>query len=645
MPSLGGESDILKTIQYTPGVISGTEGLNGVYVRGGSPDQNLILLDDMPLYYVNHLGGLVSIFNSDAIKDINFLKAGFPAEYGGRLSSIIDTRMKDGNLNKYSFNTNLSLISTNIMFETPIIKNTSSLLATFRIFTPELILKPLRKSMFGENNKMQYYFYDINCKWNYILSPRDRVFVSFYTGDDNIRIKFKPEEDPPEYEEKISLGWGNMAGAIRWNHIARNGVYSRYIFSYTRYRLTNNSYYSYLKELNVDQNFLKSGVRDYTAKTDHEINIFKSIKLKVGLQSTFHNFFPVINNVFTKQNNIITADTLINESVFKGLEFNVYCQQEFKLFKILNFTSGIRYNFFNIESNIFQNIEPRILCTYSLNKVSEIKCSFNQTSQYVHLLTTDGLGLSIDFWVPSVGNVFPEKCNQFAVEYTSKIINEKIDLSISSYYKNSKNLISYKEGILQIGMQKNWQEIIEVNGIGKSYGIEFQLQKNTGNINGWVSYCYSVSKRQFNQINNGNIFPFKYDSPHHINIFSLFKINKRINISSVWTYYTAYPITLPIGKIYTIDDDPQNIFIPNYSNISLVYGERNSERLLDYHRLDIGINITKERKHASEKWSFNIYNVYNRKNPILYNYDFKKNAIIYYSIFPIIPSISYSLKF
>lgn len=640
MPSLFGEVDIIKAYQLTPGVQSGGETKSNIYVRGGSPDQNLILLDDVPLYYVAHFGGFFSVFNADAINDVKLIKGGFPARYGGRLSSVLDIRMNEGNLKQYKTQGTIGLLSSKISFEGPLKKDKSSFIISAR----KNIVPVFR--MLGAG--ISYNFYDINSKLNFKLSEKDRLFFSFYMGDDMIGLG----NNTSNTKQKSNAAWGNTLGAIRWNHVHNNKLFSNLTFSDTYYRYKN------IFEYKIDQdsiqkemsNSLLTGINDLGLKMDFTYLLNSKNNLRFGFNSILHNFIPNDETFYQSGTNISIINLSYN-SKSQALENAVYAEYELK-YGFFNGNFGLRYSTYLIDSKFYQYLEPRAILNLIFTKTFSAKASYSKSNQFVHLLSYSGSGMPSDYWMPSNATVAPQNSEQYSVGLAKTFNHGMFELSLESYFKSLENIIDFKPGESLLGNLDSWENVIETNGTGQNYGIELFLQKLTGKTTGWLGATISKAERQFDNINNGNPYPYTYDRLLDFSVVINHRIKENLTLSATWTYGTGYPITLATEH-YFIND--QDIF---------VYGEKNSFRMRDYHRLDVSANFTKKTKWGERTWNISIFNVYNRQNPYYYYYERESEDIIVVqnggignqtifgdmklmqrSLFSFFPSIAYSFKF
>lgn len=651
LPAIGGENDIMKALQLMPGVQSGSEGNSGLYVRGGSPDQNLIIVDDVPLYNVNHIGGFVSVFNTDALRSVKLIKGGAPARYGGRLSSVLDIRMKEGNNQQYIVQGGIGLVSTRLSVEGPIGNNTSFILSGRR-FLLDLFTRPISRLSF-EGVTLGYYFYDTNLKLNHTFSEKDKLFFSFYQGDDKILVKVKNKNDD-NLQDKFSgnIKWGNLLGAIRWNHVFNSKLFCNTSTTYTRYRyIADNTLLDYSEDRKIYTAF-GSSLYDATAKFDLDYYPHNDIVIRSGAGYTYHEFLPGKRNFLNRESGKITLDTTYGTKLYANEVF-MYVESQIQLLKCLSTNVGLRYAGYIVKQKKYLSPEPRFSANYMLNDSASIKFSFSKTNQFVHQLSFSGVGMPTDLWVPSTEDVPPSSAYQVAIGF-AQTYSSKMELEIEAYYKNMSNLIDYKEGATFYNTSSKWQRIVEKRGKGEAYGIEFFLRKKIGRSTGWVAYTLSKSTRQFDNINFGKPFAYRYDRRHDLSLVYSYKINTNIDLSATWVFGTGNPITLAIAKYNTAGDlfpNEQAIFGIDYNQTAYVYNGKNNYRMSAFHKLDIGINFRKEKKWGERIWSFSIYNVYSRQNPLFYYYDTSGREndttlrLYQQSLFPIMPSVSYNFVF
>ena len=652
LPALGGEHDILKAYQLMPGVQSGREASSGLLVRGGSMDQNLIIIDGAPVYYVNHLAGFVSVFNNDAINSTKLYKGGFPARFGGRLSSVLDIRMKEGNNKKFGGVASFGLLSVKTMVEGPIKKNKSSYLISYRRMLYDLFMRPISK-LINNGTSSGYYFQDLNIKVNNIFSKKDRLFLSMYFGDDKLSLRVNEKINNIENKNKFSEKWGNLISALRWNHLYSNKLFGNITVSFTRYRF-NFIMKSKMTGDNIVQenyNSFFSGIYDYSISPDFEYYVLPNYKMRFGALFTHHVFKPGITEYRSKLNGKEVVYNSVSDNSAPALESAFYVENELNTGKFI-FNLGLRYSNYLIENKIFHFYEPRILGKYSFLKNKFIEFSYSKMHQNIHLLSNSGVGIPIDFWLPATGLAPPPVSNQYTFGY-SGTINGCFELSIEGFYKKMRNLTTFKEGESYFGTNKTWIDKIEKEGIGTVYGIDFLIQKTAGQFTGWIGYTWMKNYRQFENINNGNKYPYKYDRTHDISFVLNYQFSENVDLSLTWVYGTGQALTLPIAKYYMPVVFPGDLSSNDkYFEQIYIYTSKNGFRAKAYHRMDVGINFKKTKSWGERIWNISIYNLYNHKNPYAYYFSGSIGTgnsgrvdLYQQSLFPIIPSISYTVKF
>ena len=651
IPVIFGEKDIFKTMQLLPGVKSAGEGSSGFYVRGGGADQNLILLDEAPVYNASHLLGFFSVFNSDALKDVKLYKGGAPAEFGGRLSSVMDIKMKDGNSKNLSVSGGIGVISSRLTIEAPIVKDKGSFIISGRRTYVDMFLKLSKNESL---NKSTLYFYDLNAKANYRLGDKDRIFLSGYFGRDNFG-----------FSDQFGIDWGNATGTMRWNHI-----YSEKLFGNTSLIFSNYNYK--VKFGGGNETFqIGSEIQDINLKEDFDWFINSNNTFKFGGNIIYHTFKP----------GEIETGTGINfelNDIQKrySLESSAYVSNEQKIKKRWVLTYGLRYDNFTqigpgdfytynkagdvIDTSTFDKwkpvesyngLSPRLAANFIINEKSSIKASYSRTYQFVHLVSNTTSASPTDIWLPSSSNIKPEIADQYALGYFRNFYNNMYEFSTEVYYKDMQNTIDYRDGA-EVTLNPTVEGEL-LYGIGRAYGAEILLKKKKGKFTGWLSYTISRTERLFEEVNNNSWYPAKQDRLHDIAIVGIYTFNKRLTASATWVYYTGNAVTFPSGK-YEIDGQ-----VVNY------YTERNGYRMPDYHRLDIGVTLydkgfktvkdpdSGEEKQVPRKWegswNFSVYNAYGRENA--YSITFKENPetgqteAVQLALFKIIPSVTYNFKF
>ncbi|MCK5856211.1 MAG: TonB-dependent receptor [Bacteroidales bacterium] len=646
IPALMGERDVFKVLQLLPGIRSGSEASAGLYVRGGGPDQNLILLDDATVYNAMHLFGFFSVFNGDAIKSVELTKGGFPAENGGRLSSVVDIRLKDGNKEKIGGEGSIGLLSSRLLLEGPIVKGKSSFIISGRRTYIDVLARPF---MSKETDEVTgYYFYDLNAKVNYEISDRDKIYLSGYFGRD----KFYSESSSDKYSSSNDLYWENITGTLRWNHLFTNKLFSNTSLIFSNYNFAVNS-----EEINGGDKFelkYNSGIRDISLKEDLHWMPRVNHYVKMGFQITNHRFTPSAV-VLTGS----SFETDYNVKTLNSFETAAYIQDEWKINALTKVNIGLRFSNFNFEDTHYFGLEPRLLISRMLSESFSIKASYTIMNQYIHLLTQSGIGLPTDLWVPATDRVGPQKSQQVAIGVAKDFDKQAFSISVEAYYKTMNNIIAYKEGsnFMMIddpfsNKEFHYEDNV-TSGKGYSTGVEFLLQRKFGRLSGWIGYTLSYTRHQFDELNYGKEFFPRHDRRHDISIVAIYKLSKRFTFSSTWVYGTGDALTLGQSNYIAYSHNPtgptgaQNNFYPRQVTY---YGDKNSFRMEAYHRLDIGIQFHRKLKWGGESIiDVSVYNVYNHKNPFYYDvrYDPKsqENKLVQYSLIPVLPSVSYYLKF
>ena len=682
-PSILGEADVMKAIQLMPGVQAGVEGSAGLYVRGGGPDQNLILLDGVPVYNVDHLFGFFSVFTPEAVKKVTLFKSSFPARFGGRLSSVVDVRTNDGDMKKYHGTISVGLLTSKINFEGPIIKDRTSFNISARRSYFDLLMKPFMP----KDQKFSYYFYDVNAKINHKFSDNNRLFLSFYNGKDHFTSNIKEfgTDDKVTMDDTSKMNWGNTIVSARWNHIFNNKLFSNTTAAYSHYNLNMSSTSRY--NLSDQENNYKadytSGIRDWSYQIDFDYNPVPSHHIKFGAGYLYHSFRPEVSTakVNNKGENIPTQDTVYNSianSRIYAHEVSAYIEDNFDLTSRLRMNAGLHFSMFHVRSKSYFSIQPRISLRYQLLRDIALKASYTQMSQYVHLLSSTPLSMPTDLWVPVTNKIRPMKSQQYSLGgYYTGI--RGWEFSVEGYYKNMKNVLEYKDGVSFFGSSTGWEDKVEM-GLGRSMGIEFMAQKNVGKTTGWVAYTLAKSDRKFAKggINNGERFPYKYDRRHNINLTVNHKFSERIDVSASWTFASGGTATIAEettsvirpadgagsgfggGYGYYPAPEAQSSLIGFPNGEADYIAHRNNYRLPSSHRLNLGINFNKKTRHGMRTWNISIYNAYNAMNPTFVYRKVKsetqqlpdgswittqKPYIKKTTILPCIPSVTYTYKF
>jgi hypothetical protein len=656
LPVIFGEVDPLKTITLLPGIKNGGEGGGGVYVRGGGPDQNLVLLDGVNVYNPNHLLGFFSVFNGDAIKNIEVLKSGFPAEYGGRLSSVININSRDGDMQKIKTNAGIGLISSKLGVEGPIIKNKSSFIINARRTYIDQVAKPFAKKRIGGNG---YFFYDINARAIFKLNDKNRLNLNFFNGVDE--FSFSNNDGAGR---TFNTNWGNTIAALQWEQKINNRLSHNTGIVYNRFKLDSRFGFSSIQFL------FTSGLKDWQFKSDWSLKQYDWLKLKWGIQYINHTFKPGAGGVTAGVTNF---ETILQNKY--AHELAGYLSADVDLLPELNLITGLRYSYFNqvgpTQEDIYdgdgfptgekvkytkgqslaqyQNPEPRISLRWKLNEKTSIKLSYANTIQYLQLATTSNASFPSDLWLPASKKIKPGRANQISAGYFQNIKNNAYEFSAEVYYKSLGNQLEFKPGA-NLLLNANLENEM-IFGTGKAYGLELFLNKKLGKLTGWVGYTLSRSERQFDAINGGKAFPYRYDRTHDLSIVANYPLSKKWEASAVFVYGTGNALTLPVGRFtynlsYNTTDNQ-----PIFTNINL-YDKINDYRMPAYHRLDVSFAYTRKpnttRRYKSS-WNFGIYNVYNRYNPffIYLSADEGTQKVVGKKVylFPIVPSVTWNVKF
>ncbi len=675
IPAFMGEKDVLKVLQLMPGVQKGSEGQSGIYVRGGGPDQNLIILDDAVVYNASHLFGFFSVFNGDALKSVELTKGGFPARFGGRLSSVIEMNMKEGNKEKLHGEGGIGLISSRLTLEGPIKTKKqkatkSSFIVSARRTYLDVVAAPLIKASQKdaiEQTTGGYYFYDLNAKINYEFGQKDKLYLSGYFGKD----KFSTNTVSSENNSSNGLNWGNETATLRWNHLFSQKLFGNLSLIYSRYRFNISSVVNSL-DLNTNTNSTynldyQSGIRDYAIKYDFDFFPAPKHALKFGVQSTFHRFTP--SAVVLQDSDISRFENRIDN--IDVVESGIYAEDVWQATSRLKMNAGLRISNYQVSGASYVRPEPRLAAAYKLKSDLAFKASYALMNQYVHLLTNTGIGLPTDLWVPTTDRVAPQQSQQVAAGFAKDFDKKGLTLTIEGYYKKMNNLINYKEGASFLlvndptsNTRVRWEDNVTI-GQGWSYGTEFLLQKKVGKFSGWAGYTLSWTKWQFDELNFGKEFFPRYDRRNDISLVGIYDIKPNITVSAVWVFGTGNALTVPLSRYNGYSNFNTRFGANNAINNTSTpvsqlfagravqeYGEKNTFRAEPYHRLDLGIQFSKKKRRHERTWEISIYNAYNRKNPFFYQLNTKVDAnnqtiniLQRYSIFPVIPSFSYNFKF
>lgn len=659
LPAIGGEVDLMKSLQLLPGVQSGGEGTSGLYVRGGSPDQNLMLLDGVPLYSVSHLFGFFSVFNADAVRNMTITKGGYPARYGGRLSSIVDISMKDGNMKSFHGTSTVSILSSKLTLEGPLVKDKASFMISGRRTYIDLLLNPIISSInVGDSDVTtdpRYFFYDFNGKVNWKVGSRDRLYFSIFNGRDDFGLASTETFGTSSSSIDFGLAWTNSVAAARWNHEWGPRMFSNVMLTRSQYEFRTGVEFSEL-ELNADSagsNFqfasiYQSGIEDYTARVDFDFTPNPQHFIRFGASTIRHQFNPGATTLqldFGAE--FPPLDTVLGSAGVSSFESAAYIEDEFQPYERLKLNIGLHGSILDVQDKVYTSLQPRLALNYQLPYGTALKASFATMTQFVNLLTNEGLALPTDLWVPSTAAITPQQSWQVAAGLAQSF--DDFEISLEGYYKKMDGLLSYREGAgFTSGLNENWEDQV-TQGEGNSYGGEFLIQKKTGRTTGWIGYTLSWSNRRFDEVNSGQWFPFTYDRRHDASIVILHRLSDQWDLSATWVYGTGRALTLSESRFRT--------FIPsNFGGNTMdlqglnieVPSTKNGYRTSPYHRGDISVTKSKKREHTERSWIFSCYNVYNNLNPFFSLVDTDDNGtrvIREYGIFPIIPSVAWRIDF
>ncbi|MEO0897178.1 MAG: TonB-dependent receptor [Bacteroidota bacterium] len=632
VPTLGGEADVMKVIQLLPGVTKGGEGSTSILVRGGDPDQNLILLDEAVVYNVSHLFGFFSVFNPDALKDLTIIKGGFPAQYGGRLSSVLDINMNEGNLKKFHARGGIGLLSSRLTVEGPIVKDKASFSISGRRTYIDQVL-----GLVGI--PVPYYFYDLNAKANVRLGERDRLFLSAYLGDD---VLYAPdfEADSTENDsvviggDDIGFGFrlGNITSTLRWNHLFSDRLFSNTSLIYNRFKYDING--------NVLNNsiFIGSEVQDIGLKSDFGYYINPEKTLKFGGQFIHHRFNP---NVISAQGDISQLVQDSDPNLIIANELALYAQYDWQVSKNLKLAGGMRVSAALVPEKVYISPEPRFSTVYTLNDKNSFKFGYALMRQYLHLVSSSTVALPTDLWYPVTADIKPQSSHQVAASYTHHFERINSLLTIESYYKRMSNLTEYREGANLI-LNNNFEDEL-LQGDGEAYGAEILVKRDEGRLSGWIGYTLAFSKRYFEELNGGQPFWAKFDRRHDLSVVAILKLTDRVSFSSVFSYLSGSRFTPQVGQYLT----------PNPSLTAIetipIYASRNSLRLTPANRVDINLIIaSKPSKRIKQEWHLSCYNLFNAPTPFRVNINFDPSRGYFYtqpSFLGRMPSVAWNFEF
>ena len=690
-PVMFGEADIVKTLQLTPGVSVGTEGFSGMYVRGGNIDENLFLVDGNPVYQISHIGGIFSAFNSEAIRGMDFFKAGFPARYGGRLSSVVDIHTKEGNMKEYHGSASIGLISGNLSLEGPIVKDRTSFAFAMRrtwldvLTVPALAIVNSQTKKNGEKFDLRYAFHDLNLKLNHRFNDKSRMFISLYNGNDVMEGEnewFNVDGGSP-YKDKndIYMRWGTLLTTAGWTYVFNNKLFGKLSGIYSQYRSSMKQSQQNISGVEGEEDYEDrytensnvTGISDFGVRSQFDYFPHSDHHIRFGGDFMMHRFRPEYSRTRSMDNgntNPSDLGAIFANELLWAKEISAFVEDDWKITDPIRVNAGLRYSIFNIDHKTYMGIEPRFSMRWLLNEDLSLKASYARMYQYVHLVSDNFINLPTDAWMPVTSQLKPLISDQVSLGayYDLKHGLGDFELSLEGYYKKMNNLLEYRDGYSFMPSFSSWEEKM-ASGEGRSYGGEVMVRKQTGKLTGWVGYTLSWSDRKFDELNFGKRFPAKFDNRHKLNIVGMYKLSPKVELSAAWSYATGNRMTLSLenyeGIAPTGDFSDWYASPQPYTNSERLdyYTERNNYRLPAYHRLDLGINFYNPKKNGRMGiWNISIYNVYSRMNPFMVYKDDKRVAVTpseangrqtykyvpcfkIVGIMPVIPSITYTYKF
>lgn len=639
LPALLGETDLLKAFQLMPGIQSGVEGSTGLYVRGGTPGQTLILLDGATVYNAGHLFGFMSTFNTDAVNSAELIKGGFPARYGGRLSGVLDMTMREGNRKKFEGRGAVGLVASRITVEGPIFKGRSSFIVSARRTYLDVINWGIEKIR-GSDYIRGYHFYDVNAKWNLDVSRKDRIYMSFYAGRDkgyeNSREFLNGRLDGYRFE----LGWSNTTLTFRWNRVINSRIFANTTVLFSQFQSSILDY-SFDETTELEEQYF-NGLTDFSAKTDLEYFPHRNHHVRFGAMATHHQFTPSRQFHREWDKELVIDTTVVIPLKATTQEWLAYVEDEITVGRQLKANVGVHLSGYYTDGTTYRSIQPRLATLFLLPQKWAFKFSFAQMQQYIQLLSNSGAGLPTDLWLPSTRRIPPQKSWQVAAGLARTMDSQALDISVEAFYKQMNGIVAYKDGSNFVGGNRDWEAAV-TSGRGWTYGVEMYVHRKLGHTTGWIGYTLSWSKRRIPDLNQGQTFPHRYDRRHDISIALVRKFGHR-KVSATWVYSTGHALTLANSRYR------QN------GKLIDVYDARNSYRMPPYHRLDISAHFPIRSRKRSEI-IVSLYNTYNRRNTFYLqerDYTSVDPYIGYYqeeriikknTIFPIIPSVSYRFHF
>lgn len=672
VPTLLGEPDVIKALQLQPGVSAGTEGFAGMFVRGGENDENLFLIDGCSIYHTNHLGGLFSPFNANAVSHLTFYKSAFPARYGGRLSSVTDLSMKSGDYESWHGNFTMGLTSANVSFSGPLVKDQTSLFVALRrswlelVSVPALAIINASKKKSGEKVIAGYNFTDFNLKLSHRLRRFGTLSLLGYYGHDRLKMgehRFSndgEDTDPYFHKNENRLGWGNMLTSLRW-HLPINTLFAYNMkASYTRYQSDFRKTVETVSGREGKNGYENNGSRTESRNAIHDLSVDASLAfipsdrtiIRLGTQYTHHRYTPEEE---IQESTSLPSGNGNNESRVIANEWNAYLEGDLEVFHWLRFNAGMHGSFFRVEGKQYQVFEPRVSADFRLSPVVSLKAGYARMSQFVQQVSDNYISLPTDYWLPSTRNFSPLTSDQFSAGiYVSP--DKKYTFSVEGYYKKMDHLLEYRDDYKDLQVT-SWEDRL-TSGSGRAYGADFQAEADFGKLHGFIGYGLMWSDRLFADQNGGKRFPSKYDNRHKVTLSATWKCSERVELNAGWVFMTGNRVTLSLENYSYPDGYPTNI-VPSYPHkdeeMLDYYAGKNNVRLPAYHRLDVGINIYRSlRRGRTGIWNVSLYNAYSRMNPIMIEKNNQKQSMDgtplaprfrQFALFPIIPSVSYTYKF
>jgi hypothetical protein len=661
MPSLFGEADLIRTLTFLPGVSNGNEGNMGFYVRGGSSDQNLILMDGVPLYNASHILGFFSLFNPETMKNVNLIKGGFPARFGGRLASVTEVGMKQGDNQKFSLEGGIGLLTAKATIQGPIWKGKTSFLVAGRSAYINLLAKPIlqlmNKNKSGSSIEEKIYpgfsFFDLNLNIQHIFNNKTRIWSTNYWGRDRIDSRVENPKNNKTGNFVFDMNWQTRIGSLNLEHRFRDNLKLFATAAYTdfdyRTQQANIDVFKSDNSIQGTVNNYFSRIRDVNLKTMLQWNPWKGNLFRFGVGAIYHDFLSDANIVKTTKFPGKSRPDDNADRVF-ATEYNAFVEDEINIANRVKLGVGVHLGTYRLPTKWFWNIQPRVAANVIITENWSLKASYAQMMQPMHMLTNYGIGLPTDLWVPATTRFAPQQSYDGAagIQAVYDIMGSPFEFSVEGFYRESKNVLEYKDGAGFSGSETHWEDLVE-QGKGQSYGMEVFIQKKGKVVSGWIGYTLSWSWRKFDNINGGEKFPYRYDRRHGINVVINVKLPKNISLTATWLYGSGNAITLPTTEYYgaypfldyTASNEVTNSYAQDVS-------KRNNFRMQAYHRMDLGLNFHKQKKWGTRTWSVGIYNVYSRQNPYLYFIDQGDNglkSLQKLSLFPVIPTVSYNFKF